>query len=150
MQPPPAARLLGYAGLTPFFIASLIAMFGGPDIAPLGRLSLLLYGGVILSFMGGCRWGFAAAGLGDGPSFKALGASVLPALLGFFVLLAAVSGNRWLDFSTAAVFLAIGFAALFLADRASTQTGGAPAWWSALRAPLSAGACCSLCLPALA
>jgi hypothetical protein len=40
--------------------------------------------------------------------------------------------------------LALGLAFLYLADVVLTAQGGAPAWWPALRRPLTLGACLSL------
>ena len=134
---PAAAWKLGLAGLLPFG-ALAIGVALGLDHAETG---LLNYGALILSFMGGCRWGFAAAGLGQGASFSMLGISVLPALYAWAVLL--------MPFAPAALALSVGFLGLYLADRALTKTGGAPDWWTNLRTPLSAGACLALITPAL-
>ncbi|MEM6942342.1 MAG: DUF3429 domain-containing protein, partial [Pseudomonadota bacterium] len=83
---PTAPGWLGLAGLLPFFAcAAGVAML---DDRPSALASELLagYGAVILSFMGGCRWGFAAVGLGAERQGGAEGAwslyalAVLPAL----------------------------------------------------------------------
>ncbi|PKP63592.1 MAG: hypothetical protein CVT86_04835 [Alphaproteobacteria bacterium HGW-Alphaproteobacteria-8] len=42
--------------------------------------------------------------------------------------------------------LALGLVALYAADLALTRAGGAPAWWPALRWPLTLGAAGSLAL----
>ncbi|MEM7060772.1 MAG: DUF3429 domain-containing protein [Pseudomonadota bacterium] len=129
---PPAAAQLGYAGLLPF-AALVVGSIAGFEWASNG---LMFYGALILSFMGGCRWGFAAAPLGAGPAFRPLAISVLPALYAWCALM--------LPFRAAALTLAAGFFILFLADRALTLQGGAPAWWTALRLPLTLGAVASL------
>jgi hypothetical protein len=130
---PRDAALLGFAGLIPFFGLSLAAIALGGETGTLALRGLVLYGAAILSFMGGCRWGFAAAGLGDGPVLKPLAISVLPALWAW----AAV----WLLPATlASGLLALGFGALYLNDTKATRSGGAPAWWARLRLPLSVGA----------
>jgi hypothetical protein len=92
--------------------------------------------------MGGCRWGFAAGGLGEGPGWWPLGVSVAPALLAFAAL--AVGGPG------ALIILALGLVALFAADVSLSRAGGAPAWWPALRLPLTAVAAICLLAPALA
>lgn len=129
---PPAAMHLGYAGLIPF-AALTVGAVAGVEWAANG---LVFYGALILSFMGGCRWGFAAAGLGAGPEIKPLAYSVVPALYAWV--------SMQLPFGWACLALAIGFAALFVADRVLTQNGGAPQWWTTLRLPLSIGAGVSL------
>lgn len=132
---PAAAWQLGLAGLLPFGALALGVVLGVAG----AQTGLVHYGALILSFMGGCRWGFAAAGLGEGARFGALSLSVLPALYAWGALL--------LPFAPAALALSVGFLLLFLADRRLTASGGAPAWWTTLRAPLSAGACLSLVIP---
>ncbi|MEM6906904.1 MAG: DUF3429 domain-containing protein [Pseudomonadota bacterium] len=136
---PQAARWLGLAGVIPFASFALAAwMVPGPlTLAVLGG-----YGAVILSFMGGCRWGLAAAGMGEGPAFLPLALSVLPALYAWIALL--------LPWPWAGVALALGFALLLVADLALAREGGAPPWWPALRWPLSVAAGGSLLLGALA
>ena len=67
---------------------------------------LLIYGAIILSFMGGIRWG--AAMLRDDASFNALGRSVLPSLL---ALAAAALGG-----ALGLVLIALGFCGLLVYD----------------------------------
>ncbi len=133
---PPAARWLGLAGLIPFVGGAILAWVLPQPWAAKAYGAVMLYAAVILSFMGGCRWGFAAAGLGTGPGYLSLGLSTLPALL------------VWLVFSMPLpfpeVWLMFGFAVLLASDVLVTRTGGAPAWWPALRWPLSLGAIASL------
>lgn len=133
---PPPALWLGLSGLIPFVGLAATIWLGGAELHSISSKMLEGYGIAILSFMGGCRWGFAAAGLGRGPVFWPLAISVLPALWGWAMLLLPV------PFSLAG--LAIGFVALFLADVALTRAGGAPPWWPRLRLPLTTGAALSL------
>jgi len=139
---PPAAAWLGAAGLLPFAALALAILAGPGQHAELAREGLAGYGAVILSFMGGCRWGFAAAGLGEGPGWAGLGLSVIPALFAWPVL--------YLADPERLVLLAAGFALLLVADILLTRRGGAPAWWPRLRWPLSAGAVAALLAGALA
>ena len=140
MRPPIAARVLGYAGLIPFIsLAAAAAAAPDPEVQRIARNGALTYAAVILSFMGGCRWGFAAAGLGAGPTYRSLGLTVLPALLAW----AALWAVPWIGASLAALLMAAGFAALFLDDVRTQTAGGAPAWWTELRLPLSIGAALS-------
>lgn len=137
---PQAARWLGLAGLIPF-AALAVAVWAGV-FTETARVLLLSYGIAILSFMGGCRWGLAAAGMGAGPSWMALGMSVLPAIYAPALIL--------LPPASAMIALAAGFAVLLVADIALARDGGAPGWWPALRWPLTLGAATTLCAGAMA
>lgn len=145
MQSPVAARILGFAGLIPFVVLAATAALAPEAMARPAREGAIFYGAAILSFMGGCRWGFAAAGLGQGPRFEPLAISVLPALLAWAGLwLGPSTGAAW----TAAILVA-GFLALFADDVRAERNGETPAWWSSLRAPLTAGATLSLAIAGL-
>lgn len=139
---PDAAVVLGGAGLIPFAGLAMAVWLLEGEAQIQAEGALLGYGAVILAFMGGCRWGFAAAGLGGGASVSNLAVSVVPALYGWAALLAAPAA--------AMVLLATGFAALLAADLGLARRGGAPAWWPRLRWPLTGGAVISLLLGALA
>lgn len=138
---PRPALWLGLAGLIPFVGLAALSWIPGEQTSWASAL-LTGYGVVILSFMGGCRWGLAAAGLGEGASVMALGISVLPALYAWMVAL--------LPDSQAQPLLAMGLLALLAADLRLARTGGAPAWWPSLRWPLSLGAAGSLFVGAVA
>lgn len=128
---PTSALLLGLAGLIPFLwgassSASLLldympialpAAFTGPAV-------LLSYGTIILSFMAGVIWGFAAKAGGRWmPLWLAL--SVIPPLWIFFFT--AQPGP------TGLLALIAGFFSLLIVDYACTRAGLAPAWWMPLR-----------------
>jgi hypothetical protein len=145
---PAPAVWLGFSGLLPFAAGAVgVAVLAGEERALAADL-LASYGAVILSFMGGCRWGFASAGLGreampgDGRGARQewlrYGVSVVPALFAWPVL--------WLDDPLRMALLAAGFLALLGGDVILAEKGGAPAWWPRLRRPLSWGA--ALCLAA--
>lgn len=146
---PRPAAWLGMAGLLPFAALALASIILGGAVGELADEALAGYGAVILSFMGGCRWGFVAAGVGEaesgGPESPAAwwryAASVVPALYAWPTLLIA---DPWRP-----ALLAAGFVALLLADLGLTVQKGAPAWWPSLRWPLSIGAASCLGLAAL-
>lgn len=139
---PRAALWLGAAGVLPFAVLAL-AVWLVPDAwRPLADQMLMGYGVAILSFMGGCRWGFAATGMGQGATWWNLSVSVLPALYAW-----AVAG---LLQDMALPLLALGFLALLWADVTLTRQGGAPLWWPRLRVPLTLGAVVSLGVGSLA
>ena len=131
---PSAARWLGLAGLIPFAAAAGAGMVPVAPLHDLALQALLAYGAVILSFLGGIRWGLATAMVEDPAALSGpLCASVLPALLGWFALLVPASAGL--------IVLALGFAAMLLADLRLTM---APPWYRSLRLPLSAGAITAL------
>lgn len=127
---PPAARWLGFAGLLPFAGAALAGLVPGLRV-PAAQI-LLAYGAVILSFLGGIRWGLA---MGTPDAAYRLGISVVPSLLGWIALL--------LPTRAGLLLLAAGFAAMTVADFRLPE---APAWYPRLRLPLSCGAIASLLL----
>ncbi|MEM0988080.1 MAG: DUF3429 domain-containing protein [Pseudomonadota bacterium] len=133
---PPAALWLGRAGLIPFIGLALATLATEAETKHLALRLLEGYGVVILSFMGGCRWGFAAAGLGEGPRIVPLAIAVLPALFAWAV------AELPTPYDLCA--LAFGFMLLFVADVKLTEQQGAPIWWPRLRLPLTSGAALSL------
>jgi hypothetical protein len=130
---PAAARQLGLAGLIPFVGLALLAHLAPGSGA---RDWLAGYGGAILAFMGGCRWGFAAAGLGEGPSVKLLGLAVIPSLWAWISLMLPPPFEKEM--------LALGLVLLYGADVALKMDGGTPEWWLRLRLPLTLIAAASL------
>lgn len=129
---PIPARVLGGAGLIPFFAAALAAVWPGFADHDFALRALIAYGAVILSFLGGVRWGLAIAERPDalwGP----LAVSVAPSLGGWVALL--------LPAGTGLVLLALGFAVMVALDG---RLVAAPAWYRRLRLPLSAGAILAL------
>lgn len=124
---PRAPLLLGLAGVLPFAwgaLTILLPALGDWSFEALGarltgRTLLVLYGTVILSFMSGVVWGFAARAEGRRAAVLYT-LSTLPAL---WALLAGFS----------AVLLALGFLALPVLDRHAQRAGLAPPWWLRLR-----------------
>ena len=98
---------------------ALLAHMAPIDVALRAQYSLSVYGAVILGFMGGCRWGFAASGMGEGAGWWPLSVSVAPALLAAAALIIGDVEALWI--------LALGLVALFAADISLTRAGGAPA-----------------------
>jgi hypothetical protein len=135
-QIPRPALLLGLAGLIPFLYGALSVLV--PATGALGRLwaetyhgvyLLQIYGIVILCFMAGVIWGFAARAEGrEATLFYVL--SVVPAI---FVFLTAFAQPR-----PSLVMLIVGFVALLAVDGSATRQGLAPAWWMSLRLMLTA------------
>jgi hypothetical protein len=133
---PEAARWLGLSGLIPFVLLAALSLIGPDAWRDTVLKALAYYGATILAFMGGCRWGFAAAGLGGGPSLKLLGLSVVPSLWAWVALMLPPPYEKEM--------LALGLALLYAADVALKLEGGTPEWWLRLRLPLTLVAAASL------
>ena len=130
---PLAARLLGFGGLLPFILAAVAAYAVDPALQEYFRKALVSYGAVILSFLGGVRWGVAMIGRDTTGLARPLLISVVPALLGWWAAL--------MPSTAGAIMLAACFAVLLVAD---VRNHNMPAWYRMLRIPLSIGAIGSL------
>jgi hypothetical protein len=126
-QTPRPAALLGFTGAAPFLGGLALAFFSDDPLRGWGLWLLLIYGAIILSFMGGVHWG--AAMLRDDASLKALGRSVLPSLL---ALPAAAFGG-----ALGLVLLALGFCGLLVYDESEVRAERLPLWYPKLRRPLT-------------
>ena len=134
---PRAPLILGLAGLLPFLWGALTVLVPdlglwtaqtlGPRFA--GPYVMLFYGAVILSFMSGVLWGFAARATGT-LATTGYALSVIPALWAFFM----TGGGP----TSAGMNLIFGFAGLLLLDLQFARWGLAPGWWMPLRLLLSA------------
>ena len=138
---PPAPLVLGLGGLIPFWGLALGLLAGGMPAyqgmpRALARLSadrldlaLAAYAAIIVSFLGGIRWGFAVRE-GDRGSQYAIG--VTPSLLAWAALAAP---EPWRLVSLGALLIV-----LWPLDRGLVRDGVAPAWFGRLRMILSLGA----------
>jgi hypothetical protein len=122
---PRPAFVLGWLGVIPFAAFALLAVTGGVGSA---MSALVLYGAIILSFMGGAQWGLSMV-TGGSTMGTRLAISVLPALAAF--------GLWFLPATGALLGLAAVFVALLLYDIATARAGAAPAWYPALRIQLT-------------
>lgn len=104
---PRKASVLGYSGVIPFAAAALLVALGNADMRQLALDGFLIYGAVILSFLGGIRWG-AAASAGNNAA-RGLVVSVLPSLWAAFFL-------WWPSEQVSAWGLMAGFILMGLAD----------------------------------
>ena len=137
---PVPAMVLGYAGLLPPLagIAARAAEIadgrGSGPVTPLLLVGGLLYGALILSFLGGMWWG-AAAAKREGPALRRwLTLSVMPSLVALLCLLASGFNARG-----GGALLALALAITPLVDRSLSAEGLVPAWWMRLRVPLTFG-----------
>jgi hypothetical protein len=139
---PPAALWLGLAGLIPFAACAGAVVLGrGLPVVGDPARALVGYGAVILSFLGGVRWGLALRMPESPQRALQLAIAVAPSIAGWFVLLSPAPVGTAL--------LAVLFVILWSADRRLAAIG-APAWYPRLRAILTAGATAALAAAAWA
>lgn len=132
------ARTCGLFGLVPFW-ALPAALVVWPGRADLTVVVVSAYAALILSFLGGARWGMALRAAEPDPGVVAL--AMAPTLVAWGLLIVLHAAQRLQLFALAAVLLLVG-----LWDLISPQ---APAWYQRLRLLLTAGATSGLCLGAL-
>jgi hypothetical protein len=134
---PRAALALGLAGLIPFAAGALSLWLPLGPLTPEYGLKLVIgYGAIILSFLGGIRWGTAIGPYDAGRQNREFAASVLGSLAG----LAAI----FLPAVPALTLLVAGFLMQALWDVTSVEAGRLPSWFGKLRMLLTAGAVVSL------
>lgn len=128
---PPAARLLGFAGLLPPF-ALVGLQFVRPD--PGWSLLAFAYAALILSFLGGIWWGVAAGRRASGAELFVI--AVTPTLVAMALLIDALTrmSIRW-----PLVLLGSAIMLTLFVDRHLTRRGDVPPDWMRLRVPLSIG-----------
>ena len=127
---PVAAGLPGVLGLVPFFGAAGFYVWGDPQQAGPALLFLLTYAAVVLSFLGGLRWGHEMAR--PEPRIVVLLAACLPAIVAWLLLA--------LPFLTATWQIGGYIAAYVLAWLWDAGSSDLPRWWSRLRTFLTMGA----------
>ena len=81
---------LGGLGVIPFAASSAVAVLASPQISAYGEFALLVYGAIILSFLGGILWGrilaFAAVQAVSNET-RSLMVSIVPPLIGWIGVL---------------------------------------------------------------
>ena len=136
-RPPAGPWILGLAGLVPFVFFTAAAAGLAPDPLPLiAKPAFVAYGAVIVSFLGGVRWGFEIGARPDAPSTPVLAAATAPSIVGWLAFLVQMQAA-----DLALGLLAIAFALMWLWDVASSGEGvrRPPNWYPALRTVLTAG-----------
>lgn len=124
------ARLLGFAGLAPFIALSLWLYGIAPDHEwRAGTILLLLaYGAVVLSFLGGARWGIALSGQ-DHDARLDFSLAMLPPLIGWIAI--------FIPVPYAFAVLAVAFSAQGAWDTLAVHAEKAPGWYGELRTILT-------------
>jgi uncharacterized protein DUF3429 len=133
---PRSAQLLGYGGLVPFAGTGVLAWISWPtEMAHTALQAQLVYAAIVLSFIGGIRWGIAMTKRGHfkrrapeglGTEFAL---AAMPAIIGWLVLFAPAE--------VALVVFALFFAAQALSDRRAVQAEDAPDWYGPMRLQLT-------------
>ena len=129
-RPPVVTWVYGGLGLIPFFGGAIAAV----ALTELGRvvaqLELIAYGALILSFLGGGRWGLE---IGRQPvRAGVISASMLPTIVAFIILIAMGVPNP-----LRLVAMCLAFVAQWAWDVRSKDT---PPWYPPLRHLLTLGA----------
>lgn len=117
---------LGLSGILPFAGATLIFLFGRtPEQRQFGLQAFCTYSAVILSFLGGIRWG-AALPL---PRFRLLFGAIMPSLI--------AAGCLLLPANYAVPLLGTAFLMLGWSDATRSEHALWPHWFKRLRLILS-------------
>ncbi len=131
VAPPRAVLIYGLLGVLPFVTPALAGM-AWPALKPAMLTILTLYAALILSFLGGARWGLAVGTAAPSPAIVSL--AMLPTLAGLAILL--VANDRLTCLGLAAALLV-----QWLWDVTATDL---PSWYGRLRTILTAGAVAGL------
>jgi hypothetical protein len=130
---PPVVLLYGIAGLIPFFAAPILTL-AAPDFRWQANEALLWWSAIILSFLGGARWGAAVQTAAPAPAL--IGLAILPSIAGWLILLLPATA-RVTQFAALA-------GALLLHLAWDWRSDGLPGWYGKLRLGLTAGAVIAL------
>lgn len=124
-NPVKTAWFLALAGFVPFAAMAMLMLASGKyhPFFPVIEDAFRTYSAIILSFLGGTRWGMAL--LGKTVSARVISFSVLPALCGWLAL--------FLPAPVSITILLLGYCAQGAWDSMSIHAGGAPDWFAQLR-----------------
>jgi len=139
---PQPARVFGLAGLLPFVAGALLCWVQITiPIVPdglTGSFILLSYGAVILSFLGGIRWGVAMQNGGMISNWAIVAWAMMPSLLAWFAIMqSSIIGLP---------ILMLGLVLQLTIDYRSTQAQITPPWFLTLRTLLTLGAIASIAI----
>jgi hypothetical protein len=134
MSPRPVLPyVLGIAGLIPFIALSAYSVIVDTPAAAIAGNLLLAYGAVILSFLGGSRWGAEIHRRPDAPSSAILCLAMLPSLTGWAALIVAIVATS----APAYWLLVLAFVMQMLWDMTAIRIGTFPRWYMPLRIGLT-------------
>jgi Protein of unknown function (DUF3429) len=134
---PKGPWVLGLLGLIPFFATLAAGQMAPSPYNGVAVTAFFAYGALILSFLGGARWGFEIGARPEGPGFFTLFFAIIPSLVG---LVAAVS--QYVAPLLGLGILMAGFVLMWLWDYATSggSTRRWPIWYRPLRSALTLGA----------
>lgn len=141
---PRPALILGLGGLLPFFVTAIAALVldnadpSSTTTSESAVKALGAYGAVILSFLGGVRWGKLLDEPDQLRQWLPLTLSVAPSLIAWPALL--------LPDTPMLMLLMAGFVIQYALDRAAVRHNHLPVWFGRLRLMLTCGAVASLAL----
>lgn len=133
---PAPALWLGLAGLIPFYAPVIYRMMAEGANANRAEIAFTLYAAVILSFLGGTRWGREVVHSMAVPRGRELTLAILPSLGGWLAAVAHLGGYKQMAWAG----LILAFALLFFWDWRGAKDGTWPEWYGRLRLLLSFGA----------
>ncbi|MBL8575049.1 MAG: DUF3429 domain-containing protein [Hyphomicrobiaceae bacterium] len=124
---PASATWLGAAGVLPFLACAAVALYGGIGSALRAEALqvMVLYGAVILSFLGGARWGLAMQHPSIEIQARGFALSCIPALVAWF--------STFLTDGWALALLGAAFAVQGAWDAYDAGRFHIPKWYGALR-----------------
>lgn len=131
---PKGVLSFGLLGVAPFLACPLVGVVA-VDARGVAAVFLAGYGALILSFLGGARWGLAVAH--PAPDAKTVGLAMLPTLAGMALLTLTGFAPR-----LQLLGIALALAAVWVWD---LRSAGLPGWYAGLRSILTAGAITGLC-----
>lgn len=123
---PKPALILGIGSVVPFFLPALATAGGSSELLHTALQMQFGYAAVILSFLGGVHWGRALAGGAEDLNWPRLVWSLIPALIGWGLLMLP-------DAKMIAVGFAVAFTLAFIIDSKASKTGWFPVWYGGLR-----------------
>ena len=139
-RPPAVTWVYGLLGLLPFLAGAAAAALTAGELRAVAQIDLLAYGALILSFLGGARWGLEIDRRPVRPAV--IGASMTPTIFAFLVLIA-LGVATWLRL----VLMSTAFLAQWAWDVRSKDP---PSWYPRLRHVLTAGAVGCMLIAAVA
>jgi hypothetical protein len=127
---------LGYAGLVPFILLSVLMWLVDNELLPFVSIALGAYGAVIVSFLGGIHWGIGFMKGEAAPRFHFVW-GVLPSLMAWLALM--------MPAYAALALLGLVVVACYLVDSKTYAAAGLASWLPLrLRLTLVATASCVL------
>jgi hypothetical protein len=135
---PPAVLAYGVLGIAPFWSLPVVTLLA-PNYTGVAGAIEAVYAALILSFLGGARWGLALQHAAPNP--VTVGLAMTPTLAGLAALVF-IHGQVRMQ-----LFVLAG--ALMLSWAWDLCARGLPPWYGRLRSGLTLGAVCGLCVGAL-